>query len=62
MIGYTQETAFEPRVREGIFNIATLLPGVGFLLLALVLWLWYPLKKHKVDENVAVLRSRRQLP
>ena len=62
MIGYTQETAFEPTVLEGIYNIATLVPGIGFLLLGLVLWLWYPLKKKQVDDNVAVLKSRRQLP
>ena len=47
-------------VREGIFGIATLAPGVGFALLAAVLWFWYPLHKRQVDENVALLKRRRE--
>ena len=47
-------------VREGIFGIATLAPGIGFALLAAVLWFWYPLHKRQVDENVALLKRRRE--
>ena len=49
-----------PEVLHGIFAISTLVPGVGFALLALVLALWYPLHKKQVDENVARLRSRHE--
>jgi GPH family glycoside/pentoside/hexuronide:cation symporter len=58
MIGYTQETAFDTEVVEGIFDISTVVPGAGFLLLALVLWFWYPLHKKQVDANVAALKEK----
>ena len=58
LIGYTGATAFDPDVKEGIFDIATLVPAVGFILLAVVLWFWYPLHKKKVDENVALLKEK----
>ena len=47
-----------PEVLHGIFAISTLVPGVGFALLALVLALWYPLHKKQVDENVARLQEK----
>ena len=58
IIGYSQETAFDRGVLEGIFNISTLVPAVGFGALALVLWFWYPLHKKEVDKNVEVLREK----
>ena len=58
-IGYTQENAFETSVVNGIYNISTLVPAIGFTLLALILWLWYPLHKKQVDENVEILRKKR---
>lgn len=60
LIGYTKETAFDPKVKEGIFNISTLVPAAGFLLLALVLWFWYPLHKKQVDANVETLRLKHE--
>jgi len=59
-IGYTQETAFETDVVNGIFNISTLVPAAGFLLLAAILWFWYPLHKKQVNENVEILKSKRK--
>ena len=58
LIGYSQETAFAPAVLNGIFNISTLFPAIGFIGLALVLWFWYPLHKHAVEENVRLLREK----
>lgn len=58
LIGYTQETAFEESVLNGIFNISTLVPTLGFGALALVLWFYYPLHKRQVDENVRILRKK----
>jgi len=46
-------------VLSGIFAIATLVPALGFALLALILWLWYPLHKKQVNENAALLKARR---
>ena len=51
-IGQTQA------VKDGIFNISTLVPAIGFLLLALVLWFWYPLHKKQVDANVQALQEK----
>ena len=47
-------------VKEGIFNLSTILPAIGFLLLGLVLWFWYPLDKSAVDENVLILKKKRE--
>ena len=32
--------------------------AVGFALLAVVLWFWYPLHKKKVEMNVEILREK----
>jgi len=45
-------------VLNGIFSISTLVPALGFILLALVLWFWYPLHKKQVDANVAALAEK----
>ena len=58
LIGYNQSTAFNPEILEGIFNISTLVPAVGFGALGLVLWFWYPLHKKVVDKNVEILREK----
>lgn len=60
IIGYTQETAFEPGVVSGIFTISTIVPAIGFALLAAVLWFWYPLHKKEVDANVAALKEKHE--
>lgn len=64
-IGYNESAAQQgivqtERVLRGIYNISTLVPAVGFTLLALVLWFWYPLHKKQVDENVAELRKKHE--
>ncbi|MBR2402460.1 MAG: MFS transporter, partial [Lachnospiraceae bacterium] len=59
-IGYTQETAFDAEVVNGIFSISTLVPALGFGLLAAILWFWYPLHKKQVDENVDILKKKRE--
>ena len=45
-------------VLNGIFNISTLIPAIGFALLTLVLWLWYPLHKKQVDANIKALAEK----
>lgn len=59
-IGYSEVNAVQDSVKEGIFNIATLIPAIGFILLALILWLWYPLNKKQVDENVKILKKKHE--
>ena len=59
-IGYSDNTAFDTGVLDGIFDIATLVPAIGFALLAIILWFWYPLKRSVVTKNVEILRRRRE--
>lgn len=58
LIGYSDTTAQNPAVLDGIYAISTILPAVGFALLALVLWFWYPLHKERVIENVKILKEK----
>ncbi len=63
-IGYNESAALEgvtqtKEVLNGILNISTLVPAVGFSALGLVLWLWYPLHKKQVDSNVKALKQKR---
>lgn len=62
-IGYNSRAATEglvqtPSVLTGIFNISTLVPALGFFLLAIILQFWYPLHKKQVDANVAALKLK----
>ncbi len=59
-IGYSAATAFDAEVLEGIFDISTLVPALGFGLLATILWFWYPLHKKQVDANVEALRKKHE--
>lgn len=60
MIGYEkiEGTPLTEGVKEGIFNVSTVIPAIGFFLLAAVLWFWYPLHKKQVDENVRLLKEK----
>lgn len=57
LIGYKAENITD-KVKDGIFDIATLVPAVGLILLAAILWFWYPLHKKQVDENVRILKDK----
>ena len=57
-IGYSEESAFAPDVLRGIYDISTLVPALGFALLSIILWFWYPLHKARVNDNVRILRER----
>ncbi len=59
-IGYNSETAFDEGILNGIYNISTLVPAAGFLLLAVVLWFWYPLHKKQVEANVEILKKKHE--
>ncbi len=60
MIGYTTETAFDPAVTSGIFNLSCIIPAVGLAAVALALLFIYPLDKKRVEENCAELAARRR--
>lgn len=57
-VGYSDATAFDKNVLEGIFDISTLVPAGGFILLGAILWFWYPLNKKQVEKNVAILEEK----
>jgi GPH family glycoside/pentoside/hexuronide:cation symporter len=58
LIGYSQQSAFSEPVLRGIFNISTLVPAIGFSLLALILKFLYPLHKKEVEKNVNILLQK----
>lgn len=60
-IGYTAETAFDPVVTKGIYDITCLVPAIGYVLLALVLIFLYPLNKARVEKNAKFLEEKREV-
>ena len=60
LVGYEKlpGQALPESVKEGLFDISTIVPAIGFILLALVLWLWYPLNKKEVEKNTEILREK----
>ncbi len=46
-------------VRNGIYNIATLVPMILYLAVGVCLFVIYPLSKKKVNENTVILKARR---
>jgi len=60
-IGYASAAATqEASVLDSIYDVATLVPAIGYTCVALCLWFIYPLTKEKVAENVAILSERRK--
>lgn len=58
LIGYSQATAYEPSVTQGIYNITCLVPAIGYILLAVVLIFLYPLNKVRVENNAKLLAEK----
>ncbi len=59
-IGYTQATAYDENVVKGIYNITCGVPVIGYILLAVVLFFWYPLSRKRVEHNVEILRKKHE--
>lgn len=61
MVGYDSSVQVQTQaVADGIYNIATLIPGVLYIGVGLCLIFIYPLNKKKVEGNVAELKARRE--
>lgn len=58
-IGYDADNITQ-KVKDGIFDISTLVPAIGLILLGLILWFWYPLDKKQVEENVRLLKIKHE--
>lgn len=60
-IGYNEELQVQTKeVVQGIYNVATLIPAILYILVAVSLLFIYPLSKRKVEENIAILKARRE--
>lgn len=60
-IGYLSEASVQtPLVSQRIYNVATLVPGICYLLVAWILARWYPLNKKIVNENGRILEEKRR--
>ncbi len=60
LIGYVEgsSVAQSESVTNGIYNIATLVPTILYLIVGLCLIFLYPLGKKKVEENINVLKAK----
>ncbi len=60
-IGYVSEAPAQTlEVSERIYTVATLVPGVCYLAVFLVMQFAYPLTRKRVEANTAALRKRRE--
>ncbi|MCI6466612.1 MAG: glycoside-pentoside-hexuronide (GPH):cation symporter [Faecalicatena sp.] len=61
MVGYDSSVQVQTQaVADGIYNIATLIPGILYIGVGLCLIFIYPLNKKRVEANVATLKARRE--
>lgn len=60
-IGYeSAATVQTTSVLSGLYTTATLIPALGFFIVAFLLWFIYPLDKKWVEQNVEMLEERRR--
>ena len=59
-IGYISEAPSQtPEVAEKIYTVATLVPGICYLIVFLIIQFAYPLTREEVEKNTALLREKR---
>ena len=60
-IGYISEAPVQTaEVSERIYTVSTLIPGICYLVVFLIMQFWYPLNKQAVEKNTAILQERRR--
>lgn len=60
-VGYVSEApAQTAEVADRIYAVATLVPGICYLIVFFIIQKWYPLTKRVVEQNAATLRQRRE--
>lgn len=60
-IGYVSEApAQTAEVSERIYTVATLLPGICYLIVFLIMQFQYPLTRQEVKKNTAILQEKRE--
>lgn len=61
IVGFDSARSIQSQeVLDGIYNIATLFPGILYLGVALCLVFLYPLNKKQVEKNITVLKQKRE--
>lgn len=61
LIGYDSSVQVQSEaVADGIYNLATLIPGIAYILVGVVLIFLYPLNKRRVQYNVEYLKKKRE--
>lgn len=59
-IGYISDAPAQTmEVSERIYTVATLVPGVCYFVVFLVMQFWYPLNKREVEKNTELLQTKR---
>lgn len=62
VIGYVSEAPSQTEIVAGrIYTVATLVPGVCYLIVFLIMQFAYPLTRKEVEKNTAILREKRQI-
>lgn len=62
LIGFRSELKEQTQeVLNGIYKLATVTPGILFIIVMLIFTFLYPLSKSKVDKNAEILREKRKL-
>ena len=62
LIGFRSELKEQTQeVLNGIYKLATVTPGLLFIIVMLIFTFLYPLSKSKVDNNAEILREKRKL-
>lgn len=60
-IGYVSEAPVQTEaVSEKIYTVATLIPGICYLIVFLIMQFKYPLTRKEVEKNTAILREKRK--
>ncbi len=60
-IGYISEATSQTEVvSERIYTVSTLIPGICFLLVFVIMQFFYPLSRGAVEENASILREKRK--
>lgn len=59
-IGYVSDAPAQTmEVSERIYTVATLVPGICYFIVFLIMQFWYPLNKHEVEKNTEILQKKR---
>ena len=60
-IGYVSEATVQaPEVPGRIYTVATLVPGICYLIVFLIMQFIYPLNRSEVERNTAILQKKRE--